>query len=433
MLAFEHSCDTVLGAILSKLGQSEQRLEQDFQGKVGGLDVEIPKQAMLAASKEQPAWKGVLAVVLIIAIIIVVALVIGPAVIGAVGAAAAALGASAGVATAVGALVGGAIVGALSSGAITLVQNWASGQRLTAGLGRAMLIGAATGFVGGAIGLGVNAGLNAVLSGGRAALSAGAQFAVRAAVNVTSDSLLNIGQQMALSGHVDWGEFAQGLALSLVLHGSRRVQGFQARVTAVGARGAASGISRFGGTAEPTVAASRASRFAGQMEQHAITASDEARKPLDSDASASKAADCCGARRSRNAHCHGAGAGCRFPTCRGRRTVNARGIAAGDGSARSSRAGRGVASGRGRCAPRDGGHTRSCRPGRDGNHTRSRRSGRDGGDARTRRAAHRGRAAIIRRRSRGGRSRRAARGGNRADGDSCRWPGTGGSHPRRSG
>src|SRR5438132_11776279 len=112
-------------------------------------------------------------------------------------------------------------------------------------------------------------------------MSAGAQFAVRAAVNVTSDSLLNIGQQMALTGHVDWGEFAQGVAMSLVLHGSRRVQAFQARVTAVGARGVAGGVSRLGGGVEPSAASARASEFAAKMEQHAATAQKESKEPLD--------------------------------------------------------------------------------------------------------------------------------------------------------
>ena len=280
---FQQACDTMLNGIDATLTRSEDNLAKEFQKQIGGLDSEatgIPHQANEAASKEQPAWKGIVAVILIIAIIIVVALVIGPAVIGAVGAAAAALGASAGVATAVGAIVGGAIVGALSSGAITVVQNWASGQSLTHGLVRAMAVGALTGAVGGAIGLGVNAGLNAVLQGGRAALSAGAQFAIRAAVNVTSDALQNIGQQLIMTGHVDWSEFAQGVAMSLVLHGSRRVQAFQARVTAVGARGAARGIGAFGG-AEPSPAAARASRFAGTMEHHAAVAREEAARPLD--------------------------------------------------------------------------------------------------------------------------------------------------------
>jgi hypothetical protein len=281
-VGFERACDTALEAIDTTLSESEERLGQEFEKQIGGLDSEqtgIPKQAAVAASKEQPAWKKIVAIVLIIVIIIVVALVIGPAIIGAVGAAAAALGASAGVATAVGAIVGGAIVGALSSGAITVVQNWSAGERLTRGLGHAMLVGAATGAIGGAIGLGVNAGLNAVLSGGgRLAMSAGAQFAVRAATNITSDTLLNVGQQMVMTGHIDWGELAQGVAMSLVLHGSRRIQAFQARVTAVGARGTARGISALGGAPEPSA---RASQFAGDMEHHATTAESESRKSLD--------------------------------------------------------------------------------------------------------------------------------------------------------
>ena len=281
----QQSCDTMLDSIEATLGQSELRLGQEFQHQVAALDNEqtgIPKQAREAASREQPAWKGVLAVILIIAIIIVVALVIGPAVIGAVGAAAAALGASAGVATAVGAIVGGAIVGALSSGAMTLVQNFATGQRWDAGLWQAMAIGALTGAVGGAIGLGVNAGVNALIgTGGRFVLSQGAQFVVRASVNIASDALMNIGQQLAMTGHINWSEFAQGMAMSLVLHGSRRVQAFQARVTAGSARMTAAGVSRVTGSSAPTSAGGRASRFAAHAQEQANLSTEEAARPLD--------------------------------------------------------------------------------------------------------------------------------------------------------
>ena len=280
-------CDTMLDSIAGTLDESQARLRQDFEGKVAGLDSEetgIPKQAQEAASHEQPAWKGVLAVVLIIAIIIVVALVIGPAVIGAVGAAAAALGASAGVAGVVGAVVGGAIVGAISSGALQVVQNFASGRRLGEGVGRAMLIGAATGALGGLAGAGLNAGLNALVGqGGRFVLSQGAQFAVRAAANIASDAVLNVGQQLVLAGHVDWGEFAQGMALSLVLHGSRRVQAFQARVSAGSARATAGAVGRVAGPAAPgaTGASARAGAYAAELTTQATHATEAARKPLD--------------------------------------------------------------------------------------------------------------------------------------------------------
>jgi hypothetical protein len=283
VIGFESVCETMLTNIETNLTQAATRLEQNFQGRIAGLDDEasgIPKQAQDAAAREQPAWKSVVAVILVIAIIIVVALVIGPAVIGAVGAAAAALGASAGVATAVGAIVGGAIVGALSSGAMTLIQNWASGQRWDTGLWRAMAVGALTGAIGGAVGLGVNSGLNALIGqGSRFALSQGAQFVVRAAVNITSDALMNIGQQLAIAGHVDWGEFAQGMVVSLVLHGSRRIQAFQARVTARSAGAVSGAIGRVSGTG--SVASARASAYAGDLRTQAQQATAEAKGPLD--------------------------------------------------------------------------------------------------------------------------------------------------------
>jgi len=279
----QQACDTMLGNIEATLATAASNLEHNFQGQIAGLDDQergIPKHADDAAAKEQPAWKSVVAVILIIAVIIVVAVVIGPAIIGAVGAAATALGASAGVATAVGAIVGGAIVGALSSGAMTLIQNWSTGQRWDTGLWRAMAIGAATGAIGGAIGLGVNSGLNALVGqGGRFALSQGAQFVVRGAVNVTSDALLNVGQQLAITGHIDWREFAEGMAVSLVLHGSRRLQAFQARVTARAAGVTASGVAAVTGEGAPS--ATRATRYADTLGEHAAQATQESRRPLD--------------------------------------------------------------------------------------------------------------------------------------------------------
>ena len=278
----EQACDAMLTSIAATLGESQTRLEQDFAGKIAGLDSQetgIPKQANEAASHEQPAWKGVLAVVLIIAIIIVVALVIGPAVIGAVGAAAAALGASAGIAGVVGAVVGGAIVGAISSAAIQVVQNFATGRDLGEGVVHAMLIGAATGALGGLAGAGLNAGLNALIGqGGRFVLSQGAQFAVRAAANIASDAVLNVSQQMVLTGHVDWGEFAQGMAVSLFLHGSRRVQAFQSRVSAGAARATAGTIGRV--TAPGAGATGRATAYADELGLQAARATEEARRPL---------------------------------------------------------------------------------------------------------------------------------------------------------
>ena len=99
-------------------------------------------------------------IALVIAVIIVVAVVAGPAVIGAVGAMAGALGAGA-AAGAIGTVVGGAIVGAASGAVIQMGNNAIDNVGLDAkfqknifdGVGKAALIGAVGGALGGAGGL----------------------------------------------------------------------------------------------------------------------------------------------------------------------------------------------------------------------------------------------------------------------------------------
>ncbi len=152
-----------------------------LRGCFPDMEALINEKAEEAASKEQPAWKSVLKWVLIIVIIIVVALVLGPFVIGAVGAAAGALGASAAVAGALGAIIGGAIVGAISSAAIQIVNNWAAGESLLNGVGKAALIGAIGGALGGAAGLAIQKVSSVVVQFGLGAL---ADIAVDTAINL---------------------------------------------------------------------------------------------------------------------------------------------------------------------------------------------------------------------------------------------------------
>nr|WP_255217132.1 DUF4157 domain-containing protein [Myxococcus sp. AM010] len=200
---FQTTCSTILTHVESALVDSADALEQSLRDSKAQLDCDIPVQALEAASKEQPAWKGVLAVVLIIAIVIVVALVVGPAVIGAVGAAASALGAGAAAAT-IGTIVGGAIVGAATSATIQVLNNWASGERLMAGVGKAALMGA----IGGVFGAGAGALIqNAVKS-----------VALQFVANIAADAVLEVATQL-ITGEFSWQALGMSVLMSVVTGG----------------------------------------------------------------------------------------------------------------------------------------------------------------------------------------------------------------------
>jgi Domain of unknown function (DUF4157) len=221
---FQSSCTTAINSVTSVLGDSAKKLEQSLQESLSGMDCEIQKQAIKAAAAEQPAWKSVVKWVLIIAIIVVVALVIGPAVIGAVGAmAASAVGAGA-AATAIGTIVGGAIVGAATSATIQVVNNWASGQKLTAGIGKAALMGA----IGGAFGAGAGALIGKYVT---------AQVA-QIALNVAADAVLDVGIQI-VTGEFSWEALGMAVLMSAVTGGFgdvRGVKGIQQRFMYRGAK-----------------------------------------------------------------------------------------------------------------------------------------------------------------------------------------------------
>ncbi|MFC4639772.1 hypothetical protein [Deinococcus hohokamensis] len=131
-------------------------LEQNFAQE----DASIRENAEKAAAQVQPRWKSWVKIALMIAVIIVVAVVAGPAVIGAVGAMAGALGAGA-AAGAIGAVVGGALIGAASGVVLQMGNNMVDNIGMAAadrksifdGVGKAALIGAAGGALGGAGGL----------------------------------------------------------------------------------------------------------------------------------------------------------------------------------------------------------------------------------------------------------------------------------------
>jgi hypothetical protein len=220
---FEESLTTITTNVEMALVDSAARLDQSLHDSLAGIDCEIPKQAMKAASKEQPAWKTVVAVLLIIAVIVVVALVLGPAVIGAVGAAASALGAGA-AASAIGAIVGGAIVGAATSATIQVINNWRTGQDLSQGVGRAAIMGAIGGAFGGGAGFLI----------GKYVSSQVLQFAA----NIAADAVLELGTQL-VTGEFSWEALGMSMLMSLATGGFGEIGGIkrvQARMQHRGAR-----------------------------------------------------------------------------------------------------------------------------------------------------------------------------------------------------
>jgi hypothetical protein len=179
--------DGVITTSLGELNTELTNMAEKLPGKIAG-------EAWRAASKEQPAWKGVLAVVLIILIIIASIVVT----VLTAGAAAAALG------PILGAAVLGAVVGAVSAGLIQMVNNWAAGEELTKGLVQAIVMGAVGGAIGGAIGAGAN-GLAQV--GVNAAIKAGSSTLTRVAINVG----VNLAGDMVAEGATQaFGYFAYG-------------------------------------------------------------------------------------------------------------------------------------------------------------------------------------------------------------------------------
>ncbi len=240
--------DSVIGTSLGELDAELTSMEE-------GLEAKIAAEAWRAASKEQPAWKGVAAIVLIIVIIIASIVVT----VLTAGAAAAALG------PILGAAVLGAVVGAVSAGLIQVINNWAAGEALTKNLVQSIVMGAVGGAIGGAIGAGAN-GLAQV--GVNAAIRAGSSTLTRTAINVG----VNLAGDMVAEGATQ--------AFGYVAYGQKiQWQGFVtagAMSAASTARGAGGASGRYdadasvSGMLRPTGAAGPRPRL------HAPTATDAA-------------------------------------------------------------------------------------------------------------------------------------------------------------
>lgn len=182
----------------------------------GDMMKTLREEAEKAAKKEQPAWKSIVAWVLIIAVLIVIALVIGPLVIGAcVGAAGAMIGAGA-AATIIGTAVGTAIVGAVSSGVVQLLKNWKDGNAWNEGLWEAVAIGAITGALTGGLGGWLG-------TGAREGWSALTKFAIQTSFEVVVNSSVAL-----YKGELNWTNFAFIVLQSVTTNGLGNSSKFKA-------------------------------------------------------------------------------------------------------------------------------------------------------------------------------------------------------------
>lgn len=170
---FESATEQIYTQVDEATARSMSDLETDLENMAGRLDGQIAREANKAASKEQPAWKGVVAIVLII-LVIIASVVVSVLTLGA-GAPFLAV------------VLVGAVVGAITAGLIQVINNWAAGEDLGEGVVQAMVIGAVGGALGGAIGAGANGLAQAAVQGLRAGASSATQMAVNIGINLAGD------------------------------------------------------------------------------------------------------------------------------------------------------------------------------------------------------------------------------------------------------
>lgn len=188
---FTSTCEQVYTSVDGVITTSLSELDTELKNMEDGLDAKIAAEAWRAASKEQPAWKGVLAIVLIV-LVIIASIVVTVLTLGA-GAPLLAV------------VLVGAVVGAVTAGLIQIINNWAAGEEWDKGLVQAMVIGAVGGALGGAIGAGANGIAQAAVQGAlRAGSSVFVQRAISVGINLAGDMLAEGGTQ--LFGYVAFGQ-----------------------------------------------------------------------------------------------------------------------------------------------------------------------------------------------------------------------------------
>lgn len=221
---FDTSLATIGGRVDEAIATSLGELDGDLGNKLGELDGQIATEAWKAAEKEQPAWKSVVAIVLVI-LVIIAAAVISIVTLGA-GASLFAI------------ILVGALVGAVSAGLIQIINNWASGEAWHTGVVQAMIIGAVGGAIGGGLGFAGGA-----LAAGAAA--GGARVVTQLAITVGSDLLAEGLTQtfgyVAFGQEFNWQGFVMAGAMSGVSFrahpGGARGAGARADVPSTAAAG----------------------------------------------------------------------------------------------------------------------------------------------------------------------------------------------------
>ncbi len=194
---FDEALATIGGKVDEAIANSLQELDKDLGSKLGEIDDQIATEAWKAAEKEQPAWKSVVAIVLVI-LVIIAAAVISIVTLGA-GASLFAV------------ILVGALVGAVSGGLIQIINNWASGEAWDKGLVQAMVMGAIGGAIGGGLGFAGGA-----LASGAAAAGARAvtQFAITVGADLVSEGITQTIGYFAFGQEFNWQGFAMAGAMS---------------------------------------------------------------------------------------------------------------------------------------------------------------------------------------------------------------------------
>jgi hypothetical protein len=234
------ACTNVLAECAKDIAKNTKELEANLLQNKQSMECEIPKQAMLAAAKEAPAWKKVLAVVLVILVVIIM-IVATVVTFGAGGI--------------VAGIIVGAIVGAVTSGMLYAAsalwnnRSWSWGE-----FGKAVAIGALTGAIGGGMG---------AWAGG---LVKGASIGVKLATTVGVSVLLDVGTQFFTHKmsfkDFSWFELGTTIVIAIVTFGIGHNYG--GRIQVGGPKGGAgvtpAGVGETGapapgapGSTEPTI------------------------------------------------------------------------------------------------------------------------------------------------------------------------------------
>ncbi len=197
VLGMAQACDTVMSGASSELDQSAQDLEKALRTNKQQMECEIPKKANEAAARVAPAWKRVLAVVLIIAVIIIMVV----ATIVTFGAGGIVAG-----------IIVGAIVGAVTSGMLYAASTLWNNQKWSWGaFGKAVAVGAITGAFGGGLGAG--------LGGAVKAASVAIRLGVAVAVGAGTDVLAQFLSQGFSFKNFNWTELAVTIGIAIVTFG----------------------------------------------------------------------------------------------------------------------------------------------------------------------------------------------------------------------